>query len=547
MVDNDPFSVNQFAHPYQGSLYHSAGRSTGLNYWEAAALTFAGSAWWEITGEQTPPSRNDQVASGIAGTFLGEALFRMAQLALRDGSSVPQAYREWVAAIISPSVGLNRLAFGSRFDSVYADHDPAYYGRVHLGYTHVAQRPFDTAASFKPDMAQADFAIDYGLPGKPGYTYRRPFDYFRLQVLFSSANGIENLSTRGLLYGTDYALGDDYRGIWGLYGHYDYIAPQLFQVSTTALSLGTTGQWWASKSIALQGSALLGLGYAATSTTGATDVKDGNYHYGASTPAALMLRAVAGDRAAIDVSGRFISLGHMTRRADGRDEISRIDSAFTWRVHGQHAVGVNYLWSHRSASYPGGQHPPPDPGDDRRVLHGIEPAGLWRRRLAPDRRPLRASGLRSNECHVDRQRDEHTQTQGGQDIGRPVHADDQSRQPHQAGPEQCQHQRRDSAAGPDLHRTQHCGGGKAGSGQRVAARKARAPVGRRIPQRRPRAADEGLEQIGQQRGREHRGSEQECLGAVPCDLQAGCDDDGGCQQERGRGGQGGHSEEAVQD
>jgi len=56
VVDNDPFSVNQFAHPYQGSLYHAAGRSLGLNYWQASALTFAGSAWWEITGEKTPPS-----------------------------------------------------------------------------------------------------------------------------------------------------------------------------------------------------------------------------------------------------------------------------------------------------------------------------------------------------------------------------------------------------------------------------------------------------------------------------------------------------------
>ena len=80
MVDNDPFQVNQFMHPYQGSLYHGAARSAGLSYWEAAALTFAGSAWWEITGEKTPPSRNDQIASGIAGSFLGEPLFRMARL-----------------------------------------------------------------------------------------------------------------------------------------------------------------------------------------------------------------------------------------------------------------------------------------------------------------------------------------------------------------------------------------------------------------------------------------------------------------------------------
>ena len=44
--------------------------------------TFAGSAMWEIAGEDTLPSRNDQVASGIAGSFLGEALFRMSSLVL---------------------------------------------------------------------------------------------------------------------------------------------------------------------------------------------------------------------------------------------------------------------------------------------------------------------------------------------------------------------------------------------------------------------------------------------------------------------------------
>jgi len=87
VTDNDPFKVNQFAHPYQGSLYHGAGRSTGLNYWEASALTFAGSAWWEITGEKTPPARNDQIASGIAGSFLGEPLYRMAHMVLRGRSS----------------------------------------------------------------------------------------------------------------------------------------------------------------------------------------------------------------------------------------------------------------------------------------------------------------------------------------------------------------------------------------------------------------------------------------------------------------------------
>ena len=30
--------------------------------------------------------------------------------------------------------------------------------------------------------------------------------------------------------------GKDYRGIWGLYGSYDYISPQTFRISSTALS-----------------------------------------------------------------------------------------------------------------------------------------------------------------------------------------------------------------------------------------------------------------------------------------------------------------------
>ena len=79
VLDNDPFSINQFLHPYQGSMYHGFARSAGLNYWESLAYTFAGSALWEIAGETTLPSRNDQIATGIGGTFFGEPLFRLLQ------------------------------------------------------------------------------------------------------------------------------------------------------------------------------------------------------------------------------------------------------------------------------------------------------------------------------------------------------------------------------------------------------------------------------------------------------------------------------------
>lgn len=133
VVDNDPYSTNQFGHPYQGSMYHGFARSAGLNYWESLGYTFAGSAFWEIAGETTPPSRNDQIASGIAGSFLGESLFRMANLVLEKGAGVPRFWREVGAAAISPATGFNRLAFGDRFDTIFASRNPAYYGRLALG------------------------------------------------------------------------------------------------------------------------------------------------------------------------------------------------------------------------------------------------------------------------------------------------------------------------------------------------------------------------------------------------------------------------------
>ncbi|MEO8155293.1 MAG: DUF3943 domain-containing protein [Rhizobacter sp.] len=351
VVDDDPFKVNQFAHPYQGALYHGAARSAGLSYWESSALTFAGSAWWEWTGEQTPPARNDQIASGIAGSFLGEPLFRLAHLLLNQPSSVPYAWRQWGAAVISPGAGLNRALFGTRVDAGFDDHDPVYFSRLRLGTNHVTRDEAGASTKFKPNEAEFDFAVDYGLPGKPGYTYRRPFDYFSLQAVASSANGIQTLSSRGLLFGTDYALGDSYRGIWGLYASYDYFSPQIFHVSSTALSLGTTGQWWLPKGFVLQGTGLAGIGYSAASTVhGIADDRD--YHYGAAPRVALEMRLSAGERASVNVAAQKYFLGRIANSAAGRDDVTRADASLTWRVSGRHALGVKYIWSHRSANYP---------------------------------------------------------------------------------------------------------------------------------------------------------------------------------------------------
>jgi hypothetical protein len=348
-VDTDKFTVNQLGHPYQGSMYHGFARASGLSYWQGLAYTFVGSLFWEIAGETTRPSKNDQISTGIGGSFLGEALFRMSSLWLEQGRG-SRFWRELGAAAISPPVGFNRLTFGDRFDGIFPSKDPEYYSRIHLGMVSATQDRRDTSGEIKRHEGIVDFAIDYGLPGKHDYTYERPFDYFSFQVAASTAIGFESVSSRGLLLGTDYGIGKNYRGIWGLYGNYSYMAPQIFRFASTGLSLGTTGEWRLSDSLALQGTGLLGVGYASVSDIRNVSDERAN-HYGVAPQALLALRLIVGDRASLDVTAREYFVSDVSGSGARHDNVVRADASLTWRIHRQHAVSVRYQLSRRDFDF----------------------------------------------------------------------------------------------------------------------------------------------------------------------------------------------------
>ena len=353
-VDQDSFAMNQFMHPYSGSVDYGFARSAGLNYWESLLYTNMGSFLWETGGETTHPSYNDQIATGIAGTFLGEALFRMASLVLEGDGGKPGFWQELGAAVLSPPTGINRLAYGERFKSVFPSHNPATFWRLQLGASlNSHQNNQDSSSISKSTVTTADFSMSYGLPGKPGYNYERPFDYFHFEFtsLGNVHNPVDNVMIRGLLIGKDYEAGDSYRGIWGLYGGYDYISPQIFRVSSTSVSLGTTYQWCLSPAVALQGSVLGGFGYAAAGNV--TQVGDRDYHYGVAPQGLVALRLILGDKAMFDLTGRAYYLtGVGGDDPGGRETIYRLNSGFTVRIYGRHALGLQYLASVRDANYP---------------------------------------------------------------------------------------------------------------------------------------------------------------------------------------------------
>jgi hypothetical protein len=370
VIDDDPFEINQFLHPYQGAMYHGIARSNGLSYWPSMAYTFAGSALWEIAGETTPPSRNDQIASGIAGAFLGEPLFRISRLLLERADHGPGAWRTLASVLASPPAGINRFVVGDPAGSFAPDTVPFSDMRVQFGASATAtgrSRLVSSLAQHEPRLA---LSMDYGYPGNPSYRHERPFDYFRIESNVSS-EGIEQLSTRGLIAGADYGAGR-LAGIWGVYGSYDYFAPEDFHFSSTAVSFGTTLQTSISESMMVRSSGLVGAGYAAaqsptsalssqiasagkpasSSQTASADKlhqTDGrDYHYGVAPQALANVRFIAGRLAALDVTAREYFISGVGGFGTGqRDLIFVGDTSLAIRISGRHALGLTYQLARR--------------------------------------------------------------------------------------------------------------------------------------------------------------------------------------------------------
>lgn len=356
VVDQDEFAINQLGHPYQGSMYYGFARASGLNFWEGLVYSNVGSFFWETYGETTKPSINDQVASGNAGPLIGEPLFRMANLVLEGGGGPPGFWRELGAAFISPPTGLNRLLFGEKYAPILKSRNAATFMQIQAGVgVNSKIKDPGSAGVIGRNAVAADFAMAYGLPGREGYLYLRPFDYFTFELsgLRERRSDFANMMTRGLLFGDKYELGDDYQGVWGLYGSFDYYSPQVFRFSTTAASLGSTFEWWLSRKVALQGTALAGVGYGAAGTIVPQD-DEKDFHYGAAPQGLLSLRFLFGTRAMIDATGRgYYVTGLGSSRAPGAESIGRLNSSFFVRIFGHHAVGVSYALTSREAKYAG--------------------------------------------------------------------------------------------------------------------------------------------------------------------------------------------------
>jgi hypothetical protein len=168
-----------------------------------------------------------------------------------------------------------------------------------------------------------------------------------MEAIVSGARGAENVATRGLIAGKDYNS-EKVAGVWGLYGHYDYLATDAFRFSTTAASLGTSTQFWLSGNAALQTTVLAGVGFSGAQTVRGTEETD--FHYGVSPQGLVAARLIAGRRLSLDLSAReyyVAGLGGFSR--DAHDRVRRGDASLSLRLFGRHALSVSYRAARRTA------------------------------------------------------------------------------------------------------------------------------------------------------------------------------------------------------
>ena len=76
--DPNPWLVNQYGHPFQGSNYFTVGRMNGMSFWESSGLAAFGSATWEFFAENNRASLNDFFNTTLGGIALGEVMYRTA-------------------------------------------------------------------------------------------------------------------------------------------------------------------------------------------------------------------------------------------------------------------------------------------------------------------------------------------------------------------------------------------------------------------------------------------------------------------------------------
>jgi hypothetical protein len=236
--DNDRFGMNFIVHPYSGSAFFNAARSSGYNYWESAPFAALGSLEWEYFGENTLPAYNDIINTTVDGIFLGEVFYRVGSDILDDESTGFERFgREFSVFLLSPTRAFSRFTQGKMFR---VTSEEAYQTEPLNVTLETGMRAVNDGSSFLtgPTNFMLNVNLDYGNPFE--IRSRKPFDYFKVRLDLSQVSGrkfLDNITGYGLLFGKNSHPGSSDFLVGG-FQHFDYFDNKTFELATFGFGPG---------------------------------------------------------------------------------------------------------------------------------------------------------------------------------------------------------------------------------------------------------------------------------------------------------------------
>ncbi|WP_186458719.1 DUF3943 domain-containing protein [Mucilaginibacter achroorhodeus] len=258
--DKDIFRTNQFGHPYQGSLYFSAFRSNGYNFWQSAPAAVAGSYFWETFGENERPSPNDFINTSFGGIVLGEMSYRLSNKIVNNRHTGFGRQMEEVAAFLAnPMNGLNRLLDG-KWGKVYgnpADRDSTQVSaEFDLGLRRFSSITGNGSGKGKTGI----FGRAKLIYGNRYKDYRTPFSNIMINVEMGQDDSslVNLLSVSGSLAGWEIKSNRDLQHLIILSANYDYISNEAFFYGGQSVKANLFSTFQASKKLTFNTNAGLG-------------------------------------------------------------------------------------------------------------------------------------------------------------------------------------------------------------------------------------------------------------------------------------------------
>lgn len=349
--DDNRFETNQYAHPFHGSIYYNAGRSNGLDFWESAPLTAAGSLMWEYMGESHRPAYNDWIATTMGGIALGESFYRLSSLVLNNESTgKSRVWKEIAGAALNPVRGFNRVLRG---DASYVgpndfERDPGFMGiRIDAG-----ARAVGAGSSLKDGQTHGYVSFDFEYGDMFQRDYRKPFDNFRMSVQLNGRNKkvIGRVQVEGVLYSSE--LRPDTKHLFRIWNNYDYINNDAVEFGRNGVTIGVDSRFPLSEALEIRttlGGNFIVLGGINSEFVG---VNDRSYDFGPGLGAVVKARLVKpGSLFRYLAIGYNVDFIHTVSGSDGGHlaQVAWIQSAIP--IRGSLGVGADALISVRNSYF----------------------------------------------------------------------------------------------------------------------------------------------------------------------------------------------------